>query len=126
MKPLLVLFHLGPNVISILLSAISIKDKEYICDEGQIAMEGDYGTVVVHDRLEIDKLANQAALIASDEFAAATRHTESLSVSGLGNKAIDSWMDITTDIGTPTEGLQNLLLYLSHLNKTLRAIAFPK
>ncbi|XP_075518490.1 uncharacterized protein LOC142552638 isoform X4 [Primulina tabacum] len=90
MKPLLVLFHLGPNVISILLSAISIKDKEYICDEGQIAMEGDYGTVVVHDRLEIDKLANQAALIASDEFAAATRHTESLSVSGLGNKAIDS------------------------------------
>ncbi|XP_075518491.1 uncharacterized protein LOC142552638 isoform X5 [Primulina tabacum] len=103
MKPLLVLFHLGPNVISILLSAISIKDKEYICDEGQIAMEGDYGTVVVHDRLEIDKLANQAALIASDEFAAATRHTESLSVSGLGNKAIDSCFGPYTLLVTPCQ-----------------------
>ncbi|XP_073022170.1 serine/threonine-protein kinase 1 isoform X2 [Primulina eburnea] len=106
--------------------AISIKDKEYICDEGQLAMEGDYGTVVVHDRLEIDKLATQATLIASDKFSAATRHNESLSVSGLGNKAVDSWMDITTDIGTPTEGLQEPLNLSVSPEQNLKGDSIPQ
>ncbi|XP_073294178.1 serine/threonine-protein kinase 1-like isoform X1 [Primulina huaijiensis] len=106
--------------------AISIKDKEYPYDEVQSAMEGDYGTVVVHDKLEIDKLATQAALIRSDEFSAFTRHTGSPSVSGLGDKAVDPWMDITTHIGTPTEESQEPLTLSVSPEQNLKGNSIPR
>ncbi|XP_073140419.1 serine/threonine-protein kinase 1 [Henckelia pumila] len=106
--------------------AISIKDKEYPYDEVQPAMEGDYGTVVVHDKLEIDKLATQAALIRSEEFSAATRLTGSPSVSGLGDKAVHSWMDITTDIGTPTEESQEPLTLSLSPEQNLKSNSVPQ
>ncbi|CAI9761807.1 unnamed protein product [Fraxinus pennsylvanica] len=53
--------------------------------------EGDFGTVIVHDRVKTAKPATQT-LKSIKESPPALRHAGSLSVSEVGDKAIDSWM----------------------------------
>lgn len=52
---------------------------------------GDFGTVIVHDNVETAKTATLTTLKSVKESSPALRHAGSLSVSGVGDKEIDSW-----------------------------------
>ncbi|XP_022887548.1 serine/threonine-protein kinase dst1 isoform X1 [Olea europaea var. sylvestris] len=54
--------------------------------------EGDFGTVIVHDNVETAKTATLTTLKSVKESSPALRHAGSLSVSGVGDKEIDSWI----------------------------------
>ncbi|CAA3028882.1 serine threonine- kinase dst1 [Olea europaea subsp. europaea] len=62
--------------------------------------EGDLGTVIVHDRVETGKTATVTTLKSLNEPSPALRHTGSLSISGVGDKAIDSWMGNVPIVGS--------------------------
>ncbi|PIM98007.1 Non-specific serine/threonine protein kinase [Handroanthus impetiginosus] len=83
----------------------SIKDNQASMDGVQTAVEGDFGTMIVHDRLETGKTATVPASSRAEESSPATGHVGSLSVSRPGVRALDSWMDSPTNFGTPTAGL---------------------
>ncbi|KAI3467230.1 hypothetical protein Pfo_023893 [Paulownia fortunei] len=87
--------------------AVSIKDKLSPPDGVRTAVEGDFGTVIIHDRVEIGKTATLPASTRAEESSPATGHVGRPSVSGLGDKAIDSWMDSPANVGTPPAGLQS-------------------
>ncbi|KAL2510101.1 Protein kinase superfamily protein [Forsythia ovata] len=72
--------------------AVSGTDKQAPPDGAEPDGEGDFGTVIVHDRVESGKTATLTTLKSIKESSPAVRHAGSLSVSGVGDKAIDSWM----------------------------------
>ncbi|KAG8366463.1 hypothetical protein BUALT_Bualt17G0082600 [Buddleja alternifolia] len=107
--------------------AVSLNDKQ------EQAIEGDFGTMIVHDRTEINKTATLTVLERAEESSPASRHAGSPSVGGLGDKAIHPWYSIffnvkfnikcalsfdlflfcfcinTSNAGTPTAGLPSPL-----------------
>ncbi|PIN16757.1 Mitogen-activated protein kinase kinase kinase kinase (MAP4K), germinal center kinase family [Handroanthus impetiginosus] len=68
----------------------SIKDNQASKDGVQTAVEGNFGTMIVHDRLETGKTATVPASSRAEESSPATGHVGSLSVSRPGVRALDS------------------------------------
>ncbi|KAL7132678.1 hypothetical protein ABFS83_12G090600 [Erythranthe nasuta] len=74
--------------------AVSVKEKLDTADVVQTAVAGDFGTVVIHERVEISKTATLLASTRVEESSPATGHDSKRPfISGLGDKAIDSWTD---------------------------------
>ncbi|KAH6807241.1 Protein kinase superfamily protein [Perilla frutescens var. frutescens] len=78
------------------LRAVSIKDTV------QTAVEGDFGTVIVHDRAEIGKTATLPASTRAEEASPATGNIGKPPASGTGDKAKDSRIETPSMVGTPT------------------------
>ncbi|KAH6797838.1 Protein kinase superfamily protein [Perilla frutescens var. hirtella] len=78
------------------LRAVSIKDIV------QTAVEGDFGTVIVHDRAEIGKTATLPASTRAEEASPATGNIGKPPASGTGDKAKDSRIETPSMVGTPT------------------------
>ncbi|GFQ05293.1 serine/threonine-protein kinase dst1 [Phtheirospermum japonicum] len=100
-------------------SAGSIRDKLAPSDGGQTAVEGDFGTVVIHDRVEIGKTATVSASTRAEQSSAAPGHVGRPSVSGPGDKAIDTRTDGLTSVETRPAGL------LPPDQKTVKANSIP-
>ncbi|KAG8654231.1 germinal center kinase 1 isoform X2 [Manihot esculenta] len=62
-------------------------------NDGELAGEVDFGTVVVHDGEEANKTAMQTELHNNREPLLDLGHSESPSVSGTGGKSADVWLD---------------------------------
>ncbi|XP_011075691.1 serine/threonine-protein kinase STE20 [Sesamum indicum] len=73
-------------------------------DGVQTAIEGDFGTVIVHDKVEIGRTATPTSTRAEESFSA-TRRLGSISVSRIGDKALDSWLDSPASARTVAAGL---------------------
>ncbi|KAL8533613.1 hypothetical protein ACS0TY_009859 [Phlomoides rotata] len=86
--------------------SVSVKDKLAPPDGGQTAVEVDFGTVIVRDRVEIAKTAALSVSTRAEESSPATGHVGSPTVS-VGDKAKDSQMDGPATVGTPTTGFQS-------------------
>ncbi|KAH6798692.1 Protein kinase superfamily protein [Perilla frutescens var. frutescens] len=78
------------------LRAVSIKDTV------QTAVEGDFGTVIVHDRAEIGKTATLPASTRAEEASPATGNIGKPPAGGIGDKAKDSRIETPAMVGTPT------------------------
>ncbi|KAK6157787.1 hypothetical protein DH2020_012035 [Rehmannia glutinosa] len=95
---------------------LAVTDNKMTPPDGvQTAGEGDFGTVVVHDRVEINKTATLSASTRVEESSPATGHVRRPSVSGLGDKPNASWVDSPANLGIPPAGLQ------SPVQKTIKA-----
>ncbi|KAK4430094.1 Serine/threonine-protein kinase dst1 [Sesamum alatum] len=80
------------------------QDKQGPPDGVQSAVEGDFGTVIVHDKVEIGRTATPTSTRAEESFST-TRRLGSLSISRLGDKALDSWLDSPASARTVAAGL---------------------
>ncbi|KAL3631251.1 hypothetical protein CASFOL_024235 [Castilleja foliolosa] len=95
------------------------RDKLSPSDGGQTAVEGDFGTVVIHDRAEIGRTATVSASTRAEQSSAVTGHIGRPSVSGPGDKAIESRLDGSTSVETRPAGL------LPPEQKTVKANSIP-
>ncbi|KAL0386105.1 UNVERIFIED_CONTAM: Serine/threonine-protein kinase dst1 [Sesamum radiatum] len=94
------------------------QDNQVPPDGVQTAIEGDFGTVIVHEKVEIGRTATPTSTRAEESFSATTR-LGSISVSRLGDKALDSWLDSPASARTVAAGLQS-----PHAN--LHGISIPQ
>ncbi|KAL3830608.1 hypothetical protein ACJIZ3_019410 [Penstemon smallii] len=92
--------HIASGVLG-----LSIKNKQAPPSGVQSSEEGDFGTVIIHDKVENSKTAAQRALTNAEESSPATRLAASPSISGHGDVSINSWMGSTVNVGTRTGGL---------------------
>ncbi|XP_057777369.1 serine/threonine-protein kinase 1 isoform X2 [Salvia miltiorrhiza] len=77
-------------------SAVGIKDTV------KTAVEGDFGTVIIHDRVDTGKTATVPASTRTEESSPATGHVGKPPVGGPGDKAKDSRIETPPIVGIPT------------------------
>ncbi|KAL0336551.1 UNVERIFIED_CONTAM: Serine/threonine-protein kinase dst1 [Sesamum radiatum] len=94
------------------------QDNQAPPDGVQTAIGGDFGTVIVHEKVEIGGTATPTSTRAEESFSATTR-LGSISVSRLGDKALESWLDSPASARTVAAGLQS-----PHAN--LHGISIPQ
>ncbi|KAL0284020.1 UNVERIFIED_CONTAM: Serine/threonine-protein kinaseA [Sesamum angustifolium] len=94
------------------------QDNQAPPDGVQTAIGGDFGTVIVHEKVEIGGTATPTSTRAEESFSATTR-LGSISVSRLGDNALESWLDSPASARTVAAGLQS-----PHAN--LHGISIPK
>nr|XP_023894961.1 serine/threonine-protein kinase 24-like [Quercus suber] len=79
-------YNIGLQVANEVL-APSILRKQHISDGTELGGEGNFGTVIVHEGDEIDKMSTQMLLSSATESSPALEHVENLSASGMGNES---------------------------------------
>ncbi|PSS28833.1 Serine/threonine-protein kinase [Actinidia chinensis var. chinensis] len=71
--------------------AVTGTQKQSISDAGELAGEGDFGTVIVHAGVEKDKTSSRTAVADGIGASPGRSRVETPTVSGAGDKSIDPW-----------------------------------
>ncbi|XP_057961640.1 serine/threonine-protein kinase 1 [Malania oleifera] len=88
-------------------STVRVFGKQQVSNDVELTGEGDFRTVIVHGRVEIDQNNIQTGVSSAEKPSPALKNVESSAVSSTGDKSVDPWVEKTVAaIGQSHPGAQ--------------------